>query len=162
MGFAPNDALTLAKVPGLLEASASLVDAVFRGSLDPEVRRLVALMSSEAAGCCYCRGHTRHGALREGMAPERLESLWAYETSPDFTEAQRAAIRVAHHAALTPNQVDDEQFATLASHFSEAECLEIVAVIALFGFLNRWNDTLKTHLEPEPAAALVQTERESP
>ena len=35
-------------------------------------------------------------------------------------------------------------------HFGEDEIQKIVGVIALFGFLNRWNDTLGTALEASP------------
>lgn len=161
MGFTPNDALTMARVPGLLEASAALVGAVFGGGLDPEVRRLVSIMSSEAAGCRYCRAHTHHGALREGVGPDRLAEIWSFESSTAFTQAQKAAMRVAHGAALAPNQVEEEHFRALSEHFSETEQLEIVAVISLFGFLNRWNDTLKTQIEPEPEAALANNPTEA-
>ncbi len=39
-----------------------------------------------------------------------------------------------------------------ARYFDDSEMVEIVAVIALFGFLNRWNDTVATDLEPAPFA----------
>jgi hypothetical protein len=35
---------------------------------------------------------------------------------------------------------------------SDTQVVEIVGVIALFGFLNRWNDTMATPLEEEPKA----------
>ena len=43
-------------------------------------------------------------------------------------------------------------FAILRAHWSEEQIVEIVGVIAMFGFLNRWNDTLATPLEEEPIA----------
>jgi hypothetical protein len=51
-----------------------------------------------------------------------------------------------------PNGVTDAMFAELRKHWSENEIVEIVGVIALFGFLNRWNDTMGTPLEDEPIA----------
>jgi hypothetical protein len=49
----------------------------------------------------------------------------------------------------------------LRHYFSERQIVQIVAVIALFGFLNRWNDTMATELEPAPVdfaqAVLAQT-----
>ena len=35
-------------------------------------------------------------------------------------------------------------------HFSERQIVQIVAVISMFGFLNRWNDTMATRLETAP------------
>jgi alkylhydroperoxidase family enzyme len=40
----------------------------------------------------------------------------------------------------------------LKARFSDREIVEIVAVLSLYGFLNRWNGTLNTELEPPPAA----------
>jgi hypothetical protein len=50
-----------------------------------------------------------------------------------------------------PNAVTDEMFLELKKHWSEDEIVEIVGVIAMFGFLNRWNDTFATPLEEHPA-----------
>ncbi|MDC1119273.1 hypothetical protein OAT28_01690 [Gammaproteobacteria bacterium] len=45
----------------------------------------------------------------------------------------------------------------LSKHFSERQVIEVVAVISLFGFLNRWNDTMATTLENSPKnSAAVQ------
>ena len=152
MGFLANDGLTFARVPGLLGGISGLVAAAFRpGQVDMETKRLVALMSSSAAGCVYCQHHNRFGGLKAGIPAQQLDSVWEYETAAGFSAAQRSALRVAHHAALQPNQVSDDDFAALRQQYSEGQCAEIVAVIALFGFLNRWNDTIKTEPEILPA-----------
>lgn len=52
-----------------------------------------------------------------------------------------------------PNAVTDADFAELKKHYSEAQIVDIVAVIALFGFLNRFNDTMATQLESSPIEA---------
>ena len=57
---------------------------------------------------------------------------------------------MAARAGSVPNGVEDEDFDELRKHYNEREIVEIVAVISLFGFLNRWNDTLATELEASP------------
>ena len=52
--------------------------------------------------------------------------------------------------AAIPNAATDEMFIELKKHWSEEQIVEIVGVISMFGFLNRWNDTLATPLEDEP------------
>lgn len=42
--------------------------------------------------------------------------------------------------------------AQLREHFDDDQVVEIVAVIANFGFLNRWNGTMATQLERSPLA----------
>ena len=43
-----------------------------------------------------------------------------------------------------------EDFDSLRQYFDDAEIVEIVAAISLFGYLNRWNDTMATELEDVP------------
>jgi hypothetical protein len=40
----------------------------------------------------------------------------------------------------------------MKQHWSEGEIVEITALIAYFGFMNRFNDTMATPLEEEPIA----------
>ena len=94
--------------------------------------------------------HTAGGSLRFGIDDKKLAAVWEYRTSPLYTEAERVALDFAIAAASQPNAVTDELFAKLKQHWTEAQIVEIVGTIALFGFLNRWNDTLATPLEEEP------------
>jgi hypothetical protein len=43
-------------------------------------------------------------------------------------------------------------FIDMRRHWSENQIVEILAVVSVFGFLNRWNDSMGTPLEPEPLA----------
>lgn len=94
--------------------------------------------------------HTAHTAERVGIPEAKEAALWEYETSPLFSAAERAALRVAQCAGQVPNAVSDEDFAELKRHYGDAQIVDIVAVIALFGFLNRFNDTMATELESSP------------
>ena len=47
-----------------------------------------------------------------------------------------------------PNGVDPEIAAELHKHWTSDEIVEILGVVALFGYLNRWNDSMATTLEP--------------
>ncbi len=78
--------------------------------------------------------------------------MWEYSTSPLYTEAERIALDVALAAGVVPNRVTDEMFAKLREYWSDGQIVEIVAMISLFGFLNRWNDTFATPLEDEAVA----------
>ena len=155
MGFVPNSLLTLGRRPGVLRGFLQLALAVYGTPADPppispELTRLIAHVASRAAGCRYCQAHTATEAGRLAGSPERVEAVWEFETSPLFTEAERAALRLAAAAGAVPNGATDEHFQELGRHFSPEQMTHIMAVIALFGFLNRWNDTLATTLEDEP------------
>ncbi len=151
MGFVPNSMLTMGRRPDLLKAFAELSSAVLvGGTLPPDLKQLVAFVASNAAGCRYCQAHTAHSSERVGVPPEKRDAAFEFENSPLFSEAERAALRVARDSAFVPNATTDEQFAELRKYFDDIEVVELVAVISLFGWLNRWNDTMATQLENDP------------
>ena len=84
------------------------------------------------------------------MRRRNSPAIWDYETSDLYTPAERAAITVARGSAQAPNAVTDADFEELKKHWDEDQCVEIVGVIALYGFLNRFNDTMATELESHP------------
>lgn len=159
MGFVPNSLLTLARKPDILRAFSMLVGSVLgpAGSIDPGLKQLVAYVASNATGCHYCQAHTAHGAVHRGVKLEKLDAAFAFETDAQFDDAERAALRLARDSALIPNEVAAEHFAALRRHFSEEQIVELVAVSALFAWLNRWNDTLATELESVPRSFAEHT-----
>ena len=61
--------------------------------------------------------------------------MWDFEKSALFSDAERAALRLALHASMIPNEASAEHFSDLKKHFNEEQIVEIVASIALFGYL---------------------------
>ena len=153
MGYLPNDVLSLCHWPELLQTLGGLVHTVLQtGEVDPTLKRLIGIISSRTQGCTYCTAHSSYGANQLGVEAEKIAAVFEFETSPLFTDAEQAVLRVAWHGALQPNAVTDEDMEALKAHFSDREIVEIVAVLSLYGFLNRWNGTLNTELEAPPAA----------
>lgn len=148
-GYIPNSYLILGHRPPILQAFMDLSKAVIRdeGTLDRGFRFLVAYVSSRTAGCQFCQAHNIQSAGRWGIAPEKLDAVWDYETSPLFDDGERAALDLARAASVVPNAATDEIFARLKRHYTTPQIVEIVAVISLFGWLNRFNDSLNTDLD---------------
>ena len=154
-GFVPNSIRTMARRPAIAAAFMELNRAVlYEGTVAEELKMLVSLIASQAAGCRYCQAHMANLSSIYQASDAKIRSVWEFETSTLFTPAERAALRLALKAARVPNEASAEDFDELRRHFEEAEIVEIVASIALFGYLNRWNDTLATDLE-EPALAVA-------
>ena len=149
--------------PKLVQAFAQLNAAVMdpAGEVDLGFRRLIGHVASKAAGCLYCQAHTLLGAHNFGVSDEKLAAVWNYATSPLYSSRERVALDFALAAAAQPNEVTDEQFAELRQHWSEGEIVELLGVVAMFGFLNRWNDTMATPLEavPDTVAAKAAGDR---
>lgn len=158
LGFTPNSVLIMQRRPRLVQALAQLNAAVMApdGEVDLGFRRLVGHVASRAAGCLYCQAHTLLGAANFGVGADKLAAVWEYASSPLYDERERVALDFALAAAAQPNAVSDELFARLRAHWSEAQIVEILGVVAMFGFLNRWNDSLATPLEEQPVAVATR------
>ncbi|HSA89649.1 MAG TPA: carboxymuconolactone decarboxylase family protein [Burkholderiales bacterium] len=154
LGFVPNSMLILQRKPKLVKAMAQLTAAVWEpdGEVDRAFKRLIAHVASRTAGCQYCMAHTAGGALFFGIDPDKVADIWDFRSSPRYSEAERVALDFAIAAASQPNGVTEGMFAQMRKHWSETQIVEIAAVVAVFGFLNRWNDTMGTPLEEEPIA----------
>ncbi|HIG34768.1 MAG TPA: carboxymuconolactone decarboxylase family protein, partial [Gammaproteobacteria bacterium] len=62
-------------------------------------------------------------------------------------EAERAALDFSLAASQLPNAVDEELQQRLHRYWDDGEIVEILAVVSLFGYLNRWNDSMATSIE---------------
>jgi uncharacterized peroxidase-related enzyme len=166
LSFVPNSLFTMARRPEILRAFSDLITKIWRtGTLPMELKPLIAVISSQAAGCRYCQAHEAVDARERGVDADKIAAVWEFETSPLFSEAERSALRLARDASLQPNLATREHFDDLREHYTEGEIVEIMAVVSLFGFLNRWNDTMATDLEDEPftfASGTYGPERWSP
>lgn len=157
-GFVPNSILTMSRRPAIARAFMELNKAVlYEGTVGEEIKMLVSLIASQASGCRYCQAHMANLSSIYRASDEKIAAVWEYETSPLFNGAERAALRLACKAAVVPNETTQQDFDELAKHFDEGQVVEIVATVALFGYLNRWNDTIATDLEARPAAAAQRT-----
>jgi len=108
-------------------------------------------MASRAVGCRYCWAHTANNAVNLAEASkEKVEAVWEFQTSPLFSDKERVAMNFALAAASVPNGVNNENFGELRKYFDEEEIVEIMSVISIFGWYNRWNDSMATLLEEEP------------
>src|SRR5262249_21062658 len=154
LGFIPNSVLIMQRKPKLAKALAQMTAAVWdpEGKVDRGFKRIIAHVASRAAGCQYCMAHTAGGALHFGVEDKKLAAGWEYQTSPAYRADERETLDFALGAASVPNGVTDDMFAKLRKHWSEEQIAESVGVIALIGFLNRWNDPMATPREDEPIA----------
>lgn len=148
-GYTPNSYMTLAHVPNVLRGFAALSKAILRdeGEIPKSLKFMVAGVSSQTAGCAYSQVHNFQSAAKNGIPAEKLRALPKFETSDLFSPAERAALALARAAASVPNAVSNAHFDELRKFYTERQIVEMVAVISLFGWNNRWNSTMATALE---------------
>lgn len=149
LGFCPNSVKTMYHRPHIAKAFIELNKAVMQndGRVGSSLKRLIGYVSSNAAGCRYCQAHTMRAAERYDTEMEKMENIWDFRTYPVFTEPERAALAFAVASSTIPNAFDDEISENLRSYWDDGEITEILGVVSLFGFLNRWNDSMGTEIE---------------
>lgn len=149
LGFCPNSVLTMQRRPEISKAFINMNKAVManHGRVTSALKRMIAWVSSNATGCRYCQAHAIRAAERYGAAQEQLENIWNYKTHPAFSLAERAALDFSLAASQVPNMVDETIKTELYKYWNEGEIVEMLGVISLFGYLNRWNDSMATSIE---------------
>ncbi len=151
MGYLPDPLMAMARKPKIVRAMAQLSEAVHNDcTLPPDVRGLVGQIASKVHGCMYCLAHTAANSERYGVSLEKIDAVWEFETSPLFTEAERAALRFAVAAATVPDVVTDQIVTDLKSHYDDTEIIEIMGILCYYGWWNRWNPAMATRLEALP------------
>lgn len=152
LGFVPNSLLTMQRRPKMVKGFGELTRGVMdpEGAVDLGLMRLIAHFASRAAGCQYCEAHSLVAAKIHDVPQEKLDAIWDYQTSPLYKEAERVALDFALAAGSVPNAVDAELFSRMRQHWSEEQIVQILGAVCLYGFLNRWNDSMATDLEETP------------
>ena len=149
LGFCPNSIKTMYLRPEIAYSFIELNKAVMnnKGNVTSELKRMIGFISSNVSGCNYCKAHTIRAAERYGASKKKIENIWNFKTSNLFTKKEKIALEFAYKSSIIPNAVDDEIANELRKYWKDGEIVEILGVISLFGFLNRWNDSMGTEIE---------------
>lgn len=95
-GYIPNAYLILGHQPGFLRAMIGVSTALrAMHGVDAELKVLMSHLSSSAVGCRFCEAHTAKTANTVGVSDDKLLAVWEFESSPLFSDGERAALRLA-------------------------------------------------------------------
>jgi alkylhydroperoxidase family enzyme len=137
--------------PELMVPFTRLAEVVMieRNGLSQQLRSEIFTMSSVASGCMHCQSHGAYTLHMMGVSSDRIRRIWTFEQSEQFTAAEKAALRLARDAAVTPAGAGPEHFVELRRHYSDRQIVEMLAVISLSGWYNRWNNAIATVTDQE-------------
>jgi alkylhydroperoxidase family enzyme len=137
--------------PELAAAFQPLIELVMvaPNNIPRQLRSELFTMASIAGGCQHCQAHGAYTLHLMGVDPERIRDIWSFEQSAAFSPGERAALRLARDGAMVPNAVGPEHFADLRAHYSDRQIVEMLAVISLAGWYNRWNNSIATVTDQE-------------
>lgn len=124
--------------PEGLAKMRELEHALNTGSgIEPVVRELVRLRTSQLNGCEYCIAMHRGELRKLGEPEERMDAVGEWWTSGLFSERERAALAWAEAVTnIQEGYAPDEVYAAVRAQFSEAETVNLTLVITT---INAWN-----------------------
>ena len=76
---------------------------------------------------------------QNGIAPEKIEALGNYRSSPLFSSTERLVLEFADAITQTPVEVSDSLFARLLESFTSPQLVELTANLAWENYRARFN-----------------------
>jgi alkylhydroperoxidase family enzyme len=80
--------------------------------------------------------------MRQGASEDKIRAVAEAQTSPLFSEPERAALAYAEAMTITGQRVSEALFARVRGHFSEPQVVELTAAVALENFRSKFNVAL--------------------
>ncbi len=141
------------RAPILRNAARMLAELRDEGVLPRRYLELGLVATSLLNHCDYCVAH--HGPMLsvEGVSPEGVGNLLAYQNHPELDDVDKLVVEYAHQVTLDPNRTRDAIFQRLRQHFTDAQIVELTWRIALCGAFNRFNDVLQLEIEEDARAS---------
>jgi uncharacterized peroxidase-related enzyme len=152
IGFTPNMMATFAQSPIAFNAWANLLGSLSK-ALDVKTRDSIGLAVSEVNGCNYCL--TVHSFTAEHMAKLPAEDIILARKDHARDPKRDAAVQFAHKVVESRRHVTDADLqAVRDAGYTDANIMEIVALVAMYSLTNFFNNVFKPDKDfPEVAPA---------
>ncbi|WP_313335026.1 carboxymuconolactone decarboxylase family protein [Comamonas sp.] len=123
--------------PAIMKALLGVENQIAKGSLDILLKELVRLRASQINGCAFCLDMHVTDAMKAGESSRRLATVAAWRETPFFSDRERAALAWTEALTLVAHDhVPDAAWEAVRPHFTDAELMELTAVITS---INSWN-----------------------
>ncbi len=143
-GNVPNMFRVMAHRPEIFATMQAHFAAVLNtGTVSTRLKELIIVRTSQINETPYCLASHTILARNLGWTDDQLGHLAEWPQRPDFTPAEKAALRLAETVTRDAHAVTDEMFAELRGHYSEGEIVELLCAIGLFNYFNRFNNALQ-------------------
>jgi AhpD family alkylhydroperoxidase len=123
--------------PAIMKVLVGVENQLAKGTLDILLKELVRLRASQINGCAFCLDMHVTDALKAGETQRRLATVSAWRETPFFSDRERAALEWTESLTLvSQNHVPDAVWEAVRPHFTDAELMELTALITS---INSWN-----------------------
>jgi len=125
--------------PRMMFAMGKFNQAVRKGtSVDERLKMMVELKGAQMIGCAFCVDLGSQICRNSGFSDDELLALAHYRQSDLYTDREKLALDYTVALMRTPVEVTDELFARMKAEFSEAQLVEITALLTVVN-LDRFN-----------------------
>src|SRR2546423_12715840 len=112
-------------------------------TLDGDLKDLAVTAAAARIRCAWCMDFGFWAATVGHTAPAaKMEAVPACRDSDLFSELELLVVAYAEAMTATPPEVTDEMVAELGRHLSEAQLVELTAIIAVENLRSRINSAL--------------------
>jgi len=138
IGFTPNMMAAFAQSPIAFNAWATLLGSLSK-TLDVKTRDSIGLAVSEVNGCNYCLGV--HSFTAQHMAKMSADEIMLARKAHASDSKRDAAVQFARQVIASRGKVGDAEVeAVRAAGYTEANIIEIVALVAMYSLTNFFNN----------------------
>ena len=108
-------------------------------TLPADLASLAVMASSAVIGCSWCIDFGYWEAHSRGVSPDLLRAVPGWRENNVFDEHQRQVLGYAEAMSVTPPEVTDEMVDELRTWLTDAQLVELTALIALENQRSRTN-----------------------
>ena len=111
--------------------------------LDQGLKDLAVMMAAVTIGCSWCVDFGYwESTMKHDVPAEKIRAVPRWRDSGVFTELERLVLEYAEAMTATPPGVTDEMVERLTAHLSEAQLVELTAIVAVENLRSRINAAL--------------------
>ncbi|WP_370895838.1 carboxymuconolactone decarboxylase family protein [Chryseobacterium gossypii] len=138
IGFTPNMMAAFAQSPIAFNAWATLLNSLSR-ALDVKTRDSIGLAVSEVNGCNYCL--TVHSFTAQHMAQLTPEEIILARKGHANDPKRDAAVQFARKVIESRGNINDADVSAVRdAGYTDANIMEIVALVAMYSLTNFFNN----------------------
>ena len=136
-GNVPEWVKVMAHRPEILKEFTELFNVVMRdGKVETFLKWKIALVVSETLKCPFCIDVTEKMLKKLGAGEKAIKGI------DDLSIEEKEILELVKDVTLDGHLDQPELFERLKKKFDEAQVVEIISVVGLFNYINRFNNTL--------------------
>ena len=139
-GTVPEWVKVMAHRPEILKEFVELFKAIMgKGTIEPLLKWKIAYVVSQTLKCPFCLDVSEKMLKKFGAEDEVIQKIKTGEIS---SSEEKEILELVKDVTLDGHLDQPEIFERLRKKFSPAQIIEIISVMGLFNYINRFNNTL--------------------